>query len=156
LGPYFGTTKISKLAPSDIDAYIGAKRRAGLAIKTITNHLNFAHGVFAFALRRGWVVRNPVAMTDRPPSPAADPDIRFLDREELEALLRGGGGRPTRHYGSCALAHRRHDRAPAGRACRAALARRRLGPTRPRPPKLLARTVDDAEEPSLEPRGADG
>ena len=27
-----------------------SKRRAGLAVKTITNHLNFAHGVFAFAL----------------------------------------------------------------------------------------------------------
>ena len=27
-------------------------------------------------------------MIDRPPSPPTDPDIRFLDREELEALLR--------------------------------------------------------------------
>jgi len=88
LGPYFGPRDISKLAPDDIAAYIVAKRRAGLAIKTITNHLNFAHGVFAFATRRGWVVGNPVAMTDRPPSPPADPDIHFLDREELEALLR--------------------------------------------------------------------
>jgi len=88
LGPYFGSMQIGKLAPSDIAAYIAAKRRAGLAIKTITNHLNLAHGVFAFALRRGWVVRNPVAMTDRPPTPPTDPDIRFLDREELEALLR--------------------------------------------------------------------
>jgi hypothetical protein len=32
----FGSTQISKLAPSDIDAYIGAKRSAGLAIKTPT------------------------------------------------------------------------------------------------------------------------
>jgi integrase len=59
-----------------------------LAVKTITNHLNFAHGVFAFALKRGLVTQNAVAMTDRPPSPPADPDVRFLDREELEALLR--------------------------------------------------------------------
>ena len=88
LGPYFGSTEIARITPGDVATYIGAKRRAGLAIKTITNHLNFAHGVFAFAIRRGWVVRNPVAMTDRPPSPPADPDIRFLDREELEALLR--------------------------------------------------------------------
>jgi integrase len=57
-------------------------------VKTVTNHLNFAHGVFAFALRRGWVITNPVAMADRPPAQPADPDIRFLDREELEALLR--------------------------------------------------------------------
>jgi len=87
LGPYFGSTRIAKLDARDVDAYIAAKR-GGLAVKTITNHLNFAHGVFAFALKRGLVTQNAVAMTDRPPSPPADPDIRFLDREELEALLR--------------------------------------------------------------------
>jgi integrase len=88
LGPYFGSTHIVKLDARDIDAYIAAKRRGGLAVKTITNHLNFAHGVFAFALKRGLVTQNAVAMTDRPQSPPTDPDIRFLDREELEALLR--------------------------------------------------------------------
>jgi len=45
-------------------------------------------------------------MADRPPSSPPDPDIRFLDREELEALLhRGRLPRPTR---SRALADRRH------------------------------------------------
>jgi integrase len=88
LGPFFGAAEIRKLTPEDFVAYIAAKRRGGLAVKTITNHLNFAHGVFSFAVRRGWAVSNPVAMTDRPPAPVADPDIRFLDREELEALLR--------------------------------------------------------------------
>jgi len=88
LGPFFGSTEASQLTADDVGRYIAAKRRSGLAVKTITNHLNFAHGVFAFGIRRGWVVRNPVAMADRPVSPPADPDIRFLDREELEALLR--------------------------------------------------------------------
>ena len=88
LGPFFGSTEMRKLTPNDIAAYISAKRRAGLATKTITNHLNFAHGVFSFAIRRGWAATNPVAMTDRPPAPPPDADIRFLDREELEALLR--------------------------------------------------------------------
>jgi len=88
LAPYFGSTYITKLTPRDIDAYIAHKRRSGLGVKTIINHLNFAHGVFAFALKRGLVTQNAVAMTDRPPSPPTDPDIRFLDREELEALLR--------------------------------------------------------------------
>ena len=88
LGPFFGATEIARLTADDVAAYIGAKRRAGLAVKSINNHLNFAHGVFAFAIRRGWLVRNPVAMADRPPAPPVDPDIRFLDRDELEALLR--------------------------------------------------------------------
>jgi integrase len=44
--------------------------------------------VFQFALRRNWVTTNPVALTERPRSAPADPDIRFLTAEELEALLR--------------------------------------------------------------------
>ncbi len=88
LGPYFGPKDVAKLTPRDVDAYIASKRRSGLSVKTITNHLNFAHGVLSFALKRGWVTINAVAMTDRPPSPPTDPDIRSLDREELEALLR--------------------------------------------------------------------
>ena len=57
LGP-FGATEVAKLGASDVIAYIAAKRRSGLAVKTITNQLNFAHGVFAFGIRRGWVVRH--------------------------------------------------------------------------------------------------
>ena len=88
LAPFFGKRALGAIEPVDIGDYIAAKRRAGLAMKTVTNHLQFAHGVFAFALRRRWVVTNPVAMADRPPAAPGDPDIRFLDREELEALLR--------------------------------------------------------------------
>jgi integrase len=88
LGLFFAKRPLSSIEPGDISDYIAAKRRAGLAMKTVTNHLQFAHGVFAFSLRRGWVVTNPVALADRPRAEPGDPDIRFLDREELEALLR--------------------------------------------------------------------
>jgi integrase len=88
LARHFQSTPIDRIKPTDIEAYIAAKARAGLAAKTITNHLNFAHGVFRFALRRGWATSNPVAAADRPRSAPADPDIRFLTTEELEALLR--------------------------------------------------------------------
>ena len=88
LAPHFQTTPIDKIKPADVEAYLLAKSRGGLAVKTITNHLNFAHGVFRFALKRGWASSNPVAATDRPRAIHRDPDIRFLDGEELEALLR--------------------------------------------------------------------
>jgi integrase len=88
LAPHFQNTSIERIKPADIEAYVTAKARAGLAVKTITNHLNFAHGVFRFALRRGWATSNPVAAADRPRGAQADPDIRFLTTEELEALLR--------------------------------------------------------------------
>ena len=48
-------------------------------------------------MRREWAARNPVDFVDRPLSPPSDPDIRFLDREEIEALLRAAA---TDHLGS--------------------------------------------------------
>ncbi len=88
LAPHFRKAAIDRITADDIAAYIASKSRAGLATKTITNHLNFAHGVFQFALKRGWITSNPVAMADRPRAAQADPDIHFLAPEELEALLR--------------------------------------------------------------------
>jgi integrase len=88
LAPHFQATSLERIEPEDIASYIAAKSGAGLAVKTVTNHLNFAHGVFQFAIKRGWMSRNPVAATDRPRPSQADPDIRFLSSEELEALLR--------------------------------------------------------------------
>jgi len=88
LAPRFESKAIERIKPIDIESYIAAKFGEGLAVKTITNQLNFAHGVFQFALRRGWTTTNPVALTERPRSAPADPDIRFLTAEELEALLR--------------------------------------------------------------------
>jgi integrase len=64
--PYFGTKPIDRITPAEVSAYMSAKLRAGLAVKTVTNTLNFAHGIFAFAVKRGWAASNVVAMTDRP------------------------------------------------------------------------------------------
>ncbi len=101
LALYFGESKaIDRIEARDIARYVAVKasrggraRRGGngeegLSRKTIINHLNFAHGVFAFAVKNGWCTSNPVAMTDRPQQEQVDPDIRFLDLEEFEALLR--------------------------------------------------------------------
>ncbi len=67
---------------------MAAKASEGLSTKTVSNHLNFAHGLFSFALKRGWVAANPVAGVDRPRLVGTNPDIRYLDRGEVEALLR--------------------------------------------------------------------
>jgi integrase len=82
-----GDKAIARIRVLDIANYIAAARASGLPVKTVTNHLNFAHGVFGFAVKRGWAISNPVAAADRPRAAPVDPDIRFLDREELEALL---------------------------------------------------------------------
>jgi integrase len=69
-----------------------AKLTDGLSPKTVQNLLNFLHGIYAFSIKRQWATDNPVALVDRPRSPrsarSAHRRIRFLQPEELEALLR--------------------------------------------------------------------
>lgn len=73
---------------ADIEGYVSSMKKAGRSPKTISNHLNFLHGLFAFAEKRGWASGNAVAEAERPRANGTDPDIRFIDLEELEALLR--------------------------------------------------------------------
>jgi integrase len=97
LVPHFASKPVDRIAPRDVAAYIPAKSGGedGLSRKTIVNHLNFAHGVFAFALRQGWCTSNPVAATDRPQAEQADPDVRFLALTELGALLSAAAQRAS-------------------------------------------------------------
>jgi integrase len=76
-----------RFVTDDIESYAAAMKARGLSTKTIANHLNFLHGLFAFTLRRGWTNVNPVVGVERPRGAGADPDIRFLDLEEVEDLL---------------------------------------------------------------------
>src|SRR4051812_20745696 len=88
LGPFFAGRRLEALQPEEIAAYMTAKRREGLASTTVSHHLTLLHGICAHAVRRGWLAANPVLAVDRPPQRGADPDIRFLEVEEVEALLR--------------------------------------------------------------------
>ena len=88
LAPYFGAQGIERIGAEDIASYMAVKANAGLSSKTVSNHLNFLHGIFKHAIKRGWCAANPVAAVDRPRVQNVDPDIRFLDQDELEALLR--------------------------------------------------------------------
>lgn len=89
LAPFFGDRTLDKIDAAWVTGYLRAKGGEGLAAKTVQNHLNFLHGVFAFAIKRGWASANPVALIDRPKkSRPASRRIRFLQPAELEALLR--------------------------------------------------------------------
>ena len=94
---HFGSKPVDRIGPREVASYIPAKSKGegALSRKTIINHLNFAHGVFAFAVKHGWCTSNPVAATDRPQMEQADPDIRFLALEEFEALLRAAAQRAS-------------------------------------------------------------
>jgi len=88
LGPFFAGRALEKIDAELVGAYRTQALRAGLAPKTIQNHLALLHGVFAHAVRRGWANANPVAALERPPQKGPDPDIQFLDPAELELVLR--------------------------------------------------------------------
>jgi integrase len=97
--PFFGDRSIDAIEKRDVDAYVRTKlgdpgeprkslrKRGRVAAQTVTNQLNFLHGIFEFAVDEGWATKNPVRGVRRP-KPQADEDIRFLDEAELEALLR--------------------------------------------------------------------
>jgi integrase len=71
-----------------VSDYLVAKQREGLAANSVANQLTFLHAIFKHAMKKGWAVSNPVAAVDRPRDRALDPDIRYLEKEEVEALLR--------------------------------------------------------------------
>ena len=88
LAPFFGQTAIDKVSVNRIEAFIAAKRREGLATKSVLNYLGLLHSIFEFSIRRGIARVNTVKLVEKPRRDGANPDIRFLDETELEALLR--------------------------------------------------------------------
>ena len=84
--PAFGALELEAITIELIEEFIAAKRQEGKAVKSILNYLGLLHAIFAFAVRRGWCARNPVALVEKPRG-RRNLDIRFLDVQELEALL---------------------------------------------------------------------
>lgn len=78
---------VDRFTSADIESLVAAMRNRDLSAKTVGNHLIFLHGLFAFAVKRGWASSNPVASVERPAGEGADPDIRFIGPKELDALL---------------------------------------------------------------------
>ncbi len=87
LDPYFGRRAADAVTGEEVARYVAVKRGAGLAPKTVSNHLVLLHGIFAFAVRRGYLERNPVHAAERPALDRASRAIRFLTIEELRRLL---------------------------------------------------------------------
>jgi integrase len=93
LVPFFGERPIDKIGPAQVAQYLKRKRSAGLSSKTVQNHLNFLHGVFSFAIKRGWAQSNPVAYVDRPKKNRSPHQrVRFLQPPELDALIDAAPG----------------------------------------------------------------
>jgi integrase len=87
LEPRLGSVPLDRAKPEQVEALAAVMRRDGKAAKTTANALTLLFQIFAFGQRKGWCRENPCTRVDRP-QVAQSADIRFLDQDELEALLR--------------------------------------------------------------------
>jgi integrase len=93
LVPFFGVLPMDKIDRAFVENYLLTKKREGLSSKTVCNHLNFLHGLWSFAIKREWALKNPVALVDRPRMPRfKERRIQFFTREELDAVVRAVPG----------------------------------------------------------------
>ena len=89
LEPFFGVTALERITAEDVAAYMAAKSARACGRRRSATTSNFLHGLFCVrASSAAGSPANPVAAVDRPRAAGADPDIRYLDLDEVEALLR--------------------------------------------------------------------
>jgi integrase len=70
------------------EGFISAKQRERKPAESISNYLGLLYSIFAYAEKRGWARSNPVGLADKPRTESRDVDIRYLEIDELEALIR--------------------------------------------------------------------
>jgi integrase len=87
LVPFFGTRPLHRITRDDVEAFVAAKARDGLALKSVLNYLGTLHSILAYAERRGLVAQNVCKLVDKPKATPGNGRIRFLTADELEQLL---------------------------------------------------------------------
>jgi len=86
---YFGPMPVSEIGRDDVRGFAAALERKGLAPKSRANALGTLHSLIEFAIDEEWTNgENPVKRVAKPALATTDPDVHFLDTEEVEALLR--------------------------------------------------------------------
>lgn len=97
LAPFFGDAPIAQITSDEVESFLDECLAQGIAVKSALNYLGFLHGIFEFAIRKRWAHHNPCKEVERPRAAEGDGEIRFLDHEELDALLRATGAARSRH-----------------------------------------------------------
>lgn len=84
--PKLGDVMINRITPEQVEGLAAEMLRDGKAAKTRAGALKLLSQVISFAQRKGWCRDNPCRKAGKP-KVRESTDIRFLDRNELEALL---------------------------------------------------------------------
>jgi integrase len=87
LVPAFGDTPVADLTRENIERFMLQKLREGSAAKSVRNWLGLLHGILAYAEREGHIPANPAKHVAKPQVVESDPDLKFLNLEELDKLL---------------------------------------------------------------------
>jgi integrase len=87
LAPYFGDVPLQHISQHDVERFMAACRDDGQSVKSTLNYLGLLLSIFEYALAEGWVAANPCKRVATPRAADSDPDIRFLDQAELDALI---------------------------------------------------------------------
>lgn len=62
IAPYFESRPIAKVTKEDVEGFVAACINDGQSVKSTLNYLGLLHGIFDFAIRRGWAGANPVKL----------------------------------------------------------------------------------------------
>jgi integrase len=84
--PRFGDTDVGRLRQDQVEAFAVDMLREGKAPRTRANALKLLSQILSYAQAKGWCQTNPCALVPRP-RVHHSADIRFLDRDELEAFI---------------------------------------------------------------------
>lgn len=95
--PFFGDLALEKVGRADVEDFIAEKLADGMAPKSVRNYLGLLHALFSYAEKQEWTRGNPCKLVEKPGVEEGDADIKFLDDNEFEALLRAV---PDRGLGS--------------------------------------------------------
>jgi len=85
LVPKLGSLPLDRLRPSDVEALVLAKRRAGLSASSVRTIYAVLRAALDVAVRDGLIQRNPAAVVKRPAVECKD--AAYLSAQQAEALL---------------------------------------------------------------------
>lgn len=85
--PFFTGRTVQSITPEDVAGLMAVMERAGLAPKSIRNHIGTLSALLAFACRRRILHENPARYVELPEKTTSE-EIRFLDPSEVQALIR--------------------------------------------------------------------
>jgi integrase len=85
----FESKTLDAITRRDVDTFISALTRKGLAPKTIRNIASSLHSIFELGRREKWNAENPVEFADLPDVPKHN-ELRFLTITEVGAVIRDG------------------------------------------------------------------